>query len=94
MKILLCVAFLFVGCGYSEPDDEYETEKPVAVEEAEFKDIVEYIDTYCGGCHDGDSKPIINESNWAKARAKIEDGTMPKNGELPPIIKELMLEVK
>ena len=94
MRILACLVLVAAGCGYMEPNVYEDSKKTVAVKKKEFAEIKPLVDAYCGGCHNGDSKPVIDEYNWGTARELVKNDIMPKNGTLPEDVKAKMLEVE
>lgn len=83
------IVFALVGCGSKEQ------ESSIAKPESKFGKAQALIAVYCANCHDGvKQKAFDTEARWleSKAKARIENGSMPPNKPLEPQVKTSFLE--
>lgn len=84
VALVLAFAWIFTSCG--QPATETETRPPPAAPDDDFAAVQPAIKRACGGCHDGKKHPLnFNKPGVllgvkTKAKARIEDGTMPPAG--------------
>jgi hypothetical protein len=95
--VLVIISCIFLAsCGLFDGGDGVEyrktTKKPTdQVEPTTWEDIKPLVAEHCGSCHANPPRVKITASSWEAARARVEAGTMPPNGKLPPEVLKAFL---
>lgn len=90
MKLLLCVLAIAIltSCGSATRDADPSPQGPPAAPDPAWDTVKPAVARACGGCHDGAKHPLDFHKKAvllgvrAKAKARIEAGTMPPAGSL------------